>query len=69
MCTAIASFPGCDVINFEIDLIFLIKPFFYMNKKSRQKFKHLENKNSISGETKAFFIILPEIVSDPGKRL
>ena len=28
MCIAIASEPGCDVINFEINLIFLIKPFF-----------------------------------------
>ena len=49
MCIAIVSFPGCDVVNFEIDLIFLINPFFYMNKKSRQKFKYLENKK--------FFII------------
>ena len=55
MCIAIVSFPGCDVVNFEIDLIFLINPFFYMNKKSRQKFKYLENKKSISGETKYIF--------------
>ena len=40
---AIVCFPGCDVINFEINLISLIKPFFYMTKKSRQKFKYLEN--------------------------
>ena len=25
-CTAIVNFPDCDVINFEINLIFLIKP-------------------------------------------
>ena len=36
----------CDVINFEINLIFLIKPFFYMTKKSRQKLKYLENDKS-----------------------
>ena len=30
-------------MNFGINLIFLIKPSFYMNKKSRQKFKYLEN--------------------------
>ena len=36
MCIAIAYFPACDVINFEIKLVFLIKPFFYMTKKSRQ---------------------------------
>ena len=34
--TAIVCLPVCDVINFEIILIFLIKQFFYMNKKSRQ---------------------------------
>ena len=43
MCISIVSFPGCDVICFVNNLIFLIKPFFYMTKKSRQKFKYLEN--------------------------
>ena len=37
------SLPGRDSINFEINLIFLTKPFFYMTKISRQKFKYLEN--------------------------
>ena len=46
LCIASVCESGCDVINFEINLIFLIKPFFYMKKKSRQKFKHLENKKS-----------------------
>ena len=45
-CIAIISFPGCDVINFEINLICLIKPFFYKTKNSRQKFKYLENEKS-----------------------
>ena len=40
MCIAI------DVIKFEINIIFLIKPFFYMTKKSRQKFKDLENEKT-----------------------
>ena len=35
-----------DVINFEINLIFLIKSFFCIIEKSRQKFKFLENKKS-----------------------
>ena len=35
-------FPGCDVVNFEVNFIFLIKPFFCMTKKSRKKY--LENK-------------------------
>ena len=36
---SIVCFPGCDVINLEIKLIFLIKPFFYMTEKPRQKLK------------------------------
>ena len=43
MCIAIVCEPGCDVINFEIKLIFLIKSFFYSTTKSRQKLKYLEN--------------------------
>ena len=37
MCITIVCFPGCDVINFEINLIFLIRSFFCMTKNSRQK--------------------------------
>ena len=29
--------PGCDIMNFEIKLISLIKPFFCMTKKSKLK--------------------------------
>ena len=43
MCIAIVCFLDCDVINFEINLIFLIKPFLCMIKKLRQRFKHLDN--------------------------
>ena len=46
MCFAIICLPGCDVINFEINLIMLIKLFLYMTKKSGQKFKYLENEKS-----------------------
>ena len=34
MCITFVYFPGCDVINFEINLIFPIKPLFYMSDKS-----------------------------------
>ena len=44
--TAVICFPDCDVINFEINLIFLIKSFFYKTTKSRQKSKYLENEKS-----------------------
>ena len=29
MCIAIVCFPGCNITNFETNLIFLIKQFFY----------------------------------------
>ena len=37
------SSSGCDVIKFEINLILLIKPFYYMTKKSKEKLKYLTN--------------------------
>ena len=46
MFIAVVCFLGCEVINFEINVIFLIKPFFYIPKKSRQKTKYLENEKS-----------------------
>ena len=55
MCIAIVCFLGCDVINFEINFIFLVKPFFYMTKKPRKKIKYLENeKNFLSWNKKHF---------------
>ena len=42
MCIVIVCEPVCD-INFEINFVFLIKPFFCMNKKSRKRFKYLES--------------------------
>ena len=53
MCIAIVYKPGCDAINFEIILIFLIKSFLLMTKESRQELKPLKKKNSFE----AFFII------------
>ena len=46
MCIAIVCLPGCDVINFEINLIFLIKQFFYMTKKSRKNLNILRKKRA-----------------------
>ena len=37
MYIAIAGFHVCDIMNYEINLIFLIKPFFYMTKKPKQE--------------------------------
>ena len=61
MCIAIVCQPGSDVINFEINLIFLIKSFFDMAKTSRQKFLRW-NKKQFSSFLKSF--PLPNIVSD-----
>ena len=55
MCTAIVCLPGCGVIKFEINLIFLIEPFFYMTKMSRLKIKYLESEKSFQGEIKSIF--------------
>ena len=44
MCTAIVCFSDRDVVNFQINLIVLVKPIFCMTKESRQKLKYLKNK-------------------------
>ena len=41
--------------------MFLIKPFRYMTKKTRQKLKYLKNEKSFRDEKKAFFIIFKEL--------
>ena len=45
MCIAIV-YPGCDVMDFEINLIFLIEPFFLYDQKSRQNLKYLKKEKS-----------------------
>ena len=47
ICIAIVCQPDYDITNFEINLIFLTKPFFYITKNSRRKIKHLENEKSV----------------------
>ena len=52
MCIVIVSFLGCDVMNFEINFSFLIKPFSHMTKKV------ISYKNvNILRTKQAFFII------------
>ena len=55
VCIAIACFPSCVIINLKINLIFVIKSFFYMTKKSRHNFKYLWSEKSFKVETKAIF--------------
>ena len=42
-------------MNFEINLIFLIKLFFDMTKNSGQNLKHCENEKSFSDKIKNIF--------------
>ena len=54
MCIAIVCLTG-DIMNYEINLIFLITTFSYMTKITRQKIKYLENETSFPGEIKRDF--------------
>ena len=71
MCTAIICCPVCDVINFQTNLSLLIKPFFLINKKSKQIYKYLKNEKNFQHEIESIFhhffqgFKLPEIVVDP----
>ena len=58
MYIAIVCFTCFEVVNFEINLTFLIKLFFYMTKNANQKFKYLENQKRFWGEIKIFFCYL-----------
>ena len=58
MYIVIVCWPGCDIINFEINLIFLIKQFFYIWPKSQdKKLNNLRTKRAFKMKYKAFFII------------
>ena len=46
MCIAIICFLVCDAINFQINLISLMKAYPYITKKSRQKEKENENERT-----------------------
>ena len=49
MCIIVIAFPGYGKINFEINLSFLITLFFYVTKKSGEKFEYFKNKKSFKG--------------------
>ena len=52
----IVCYLGFDVVNFEIDVIFLIKPcFLHAQKVKTKKCKCLENKKSFQDEIKNIF--------------
>ena len=55
MCIVIVCYPVCDVMNFEINRDFPIKPFSYLTKNSEQKLKWLKNERSFQAEIKSIF--------------
>ena len=50
-------FPGCDVINFEINIIFLIKQSLYMTKSQDKNINILKTKQAFKMKKKTFSII------------
>ena len=58
MCIAIVYWPGYDVMNFEVILVFMIKTFFLNDQKEKKKkLSILRTKSSFKVKQKAFFII------------
>ena len=55
MCIVILWLPGCDIINVEINLFAESSRFPPMTKKSRQKFKYLENENASKMDKKCSY--------------
>ena len=60
ICVVIVCYPGCDVINFEINLIFLIKSFFLHDQSSKNSNilrtkRDFKPKKSIHHFLKAFY--------------
>ena len=55
MSIVIVCWPLSDIINFEINIIFLILQFFLRDQKARQKFKYLEKEKSLWVEIKSIF--------------
>ena len=67
MCIIIVCSTGCGVINFEINLIFLIKPLFLYDQKSTQKFKNLENEKSFYNKINSIFHHFSKVFTEANK--
>ena len=70
MCIAIVCYPGCDVMDFEINLIFLIELFFLHDQKVMTKnLNIMRKKRAFKVKQKSFSLFLKDfqlskIVSD-----
>ena len=60
MCIVSVFYLVGDVINFEIYLSFMIKPFFYVTKNSKQKLKYLKTKRALKVKQKVFSSFLKD---------
>ena len=70
ICIVISYCLICDVINFEINHGFFIKPFFHITKRSGQNINISGTKRAFNMNIKAFFIIFKVLsivrkISDP----
>ena len=57
MCIEIVCFPGCDVMNFEINLISLMYRFSTRLKSQDKNVNILRTKRAFKMKQKAFFLI------------
>ena len=57
MCNVIICFSVCKVINFEINLNFLVKPFSCMTKKARSKIQISDERKGLLRSNKKFLFI------------
>ena len=55
MCIAIDGKTGCDIMNFEVNLIFLIRSFFLHDQNVATKTKYIEKEKSFPDEIKTIF--------------
>ena len=53
LCIGSISFPIYDILIFEINLSFLIKPFFFITKESRKKKFDTLRAKTVKGEKKS----------------
>ena len=58
ICIAVVCFPGSHVVNFEINLTFLMKLFLYVTKNQDKNLNILKTKKTFKVKQKASFIIL-----------
>ena len=63
VCITVVCYPGCNVIKFDINLIFLIKLFCYITKSQDKNLNILRTKRAFDVKQKAFFIIFKGLSS------